>query len=88
MFWNEAAATVAANNHLYWTRHIDPVETLKQLDERFSMSASFALPDKRMGLLRCASQICELYMIPANPNPCSPRECTPGCKFFSHSATS
>jgi len=70
-FWTETGSTVAtqqpaANNH-YWHRRIDPAETTKQLDERFLMNTSSIYPDRRKGLLRSASQICEIHMIPANP---------------------
>jgi uncharacterized protein (TIGR02600 family) len=68
-FWSETGSKVSAqqpavNNH-YWHRRIDPAETTKQLDERFLINT--ALPDRRKGLLRSASQVCELHMIPANP---------------------
>jgi uncharacterized protein (TIGR02600 family) len=64
-FWDESKAANPANNNKYWHRLVDPAETLKQLSERFNFSDA-ALPDRRKGLLRSASQVCELHMIPKN----------------------
>lgn len=80
-FYTETGSSVAANNGHYWHRRVDPLETTKQLDERFLMNTS-NLP-KRQGLLRSASQICELHMIPSNYmfDPASGRYTAPSSIF-------
>lgn len=57
-FWDESSA----GQRKYWHRPIDPVETLKQFDERFTFAAG--VPAAQKGLFRSASQICETFMIP------------------------
>jgi uncharacterized protein (TIGR02600 family) len=65
-------SSVAADNMRFWHRTIDPYETTKQLDERFNFdngikSANGTVLVNRQGLLRSASQLCELHMIPYDP---------------------
>ena len=65
-FWEESGAASPtnspSNNGYCWHRKINAEETVKQLAERFLMNSG--LSANRKGLLRSASQVCELHMIP------------------------
>jgi uncharacterized protein (TIGR02600 family) len=54
-FWDESDGA-------YWHRRIDVAETLKQLGERFNFNSSIV--GNNAGLLRSASQVCELHLVP------------------------
>ncbi len=54
-YWSEA-------DQFYWQRRINIPETLRQLEERFVGHPN--LPGEAQGLMRTASQLCELHIIP------------------------
>jgi uncharacterized protein (TIGR02600 family) len=57
-FWDEGPTATDA----YWHRRINVGETLKQLDERFNFNSS--VTGNTAGLLRSASQVCEMHLVP------------------------
>jgi uncharacterized protein (TIGR02600 family) len=65
-FWEESRFDKAVPNDQiqYFHRKINIAETLKQLDERFNLSSK--APADGKGLLRSASQFCEIHLIPAD----------------------
>ncbi|QIF01011.1 Verru_Chthon cassette protein A [Roseimicrobium sp. ORNL1] len=65
-FWEENRSDKAIPNDQiqYFHRKINIAETLKQLDERFNLSTK--APADGRGLLRSASQFCEIHLIPAD----------------------
>ncbi len=65
-YWSEKAAdtngaNAAAKTLRNFYRKIDANETLKELDDRFSLASGTA---GKEGLLRSASQFCEIFLIP------------------------
>lgn len=68
-YWEEKRTdkAVPSDQIQYFHRKINIAETLKQLDERFNMSSK--APADGKGLMRSASQFCEIHLIPADlPN--------------------
>jgi uncharacterized protein (TIGR02600 family) len=55
VYWSES-------DGFYWNRTINVPETLRQLEERFTMNPG--VPTNARGLMRTASQLCELHLIP------------------------
>ena len=65
-FWeeNRQDTSIPSAQIKYWHRKINIPETLKQLDDRFNMSNN--APADGKGLLRSATQICEVHLIPSD----------------------